>query len=104
MDELLGLSHHHDTTEDEKDAVSLALAKEPACGHWHLSRSKLFGDLFQRFKGELTILGFLAMLVWILREAGFWKEFAPPVRKTEKGKYPQDWHKLLELVEDVHMH
>jgi len=48
------------------------------------------------------VLGFLAFGVWIGTQAEFWNHFVPP--KLNKNNTPNDWHQLLHVVEDVHMH
>lgn len=74
-----------------------------ACRDTAIHAGRHFLRLFRRGVLEFTVLGFQALVLWILRLAGFWQYIACKYGQGKPGR-PQDGHQLLEAVEDVHFH
>lgn len=88
---------HHKTEElaDQQTFGKLSLE------HVHAAKN-MWLCLHQRLSGELSVLGFLALMVWCCNQAGL---FCKATKISDKGvTLPQDDQTYLHMVEAVHMH
>jgi hypothetical protein len=100
-------ANHHDDTEHKENFVENTILEQQ---HGHdgsykistMHASKKWQELFARTNTELTVLGLLALCVWIGTQAELWPEFVPP--KLDRAYSPQTWLELHTVVDDVHMH
>lgn len=74
-------------------------------GHHHRRHQTvpLFKSLFIRASGEFMVLGFLAFVVWLFNQAGFFEEVAHSLDQHHTIKLPVTAGALLHTVENVHM-
>lgn len=95
--------HHHKTTTDETDILAhVHLAHHHnQKGPKYLPKEKFFPLLFGKMKDELSVMGFTALLIWIVRTGG---AFDYKLDDRTFGLSPKDGYDMLHLVEDVHVH